>query len=392
MTISTTTNRVRYEGNGATTSFSYSFRIDDEDEVTVTIVDDEGTETELTAGQYSITGIGEDTGGAVTYPLVGSPLAANNAIVIVREVPLTQPTDLTNQGAFYPEVIETALDRLTMLVQQLQTLLDRTIRFPVTDPAGVAVLETALARANKYLQFDANGDVSYVDSQVETIYYGASATEPTTRPDSSAREAGDLYFNSTSNMLFVFDGSNWRATTATVTHTVQNFTGTGAQTAFTLNADPVSENNLDVFIEGVFQHHSTFSVSGTTLTFSTAPPNGYAIEVRSASIDNSLGYVSQVSLSGNTTLTSAHVGKELLLDPGGGTLTLTVPNSIAAGAKIILTQTGTGTVTIVAGSGASRENSSSSYSLYGQYSVGLLSVASNTTGTNAEWIFSGDVA
>ena len=392
MTIATTSNRVRYEGNGATTTFAYSFRIDSDDEVVVTIVDEDGVETELTSAQFTISGIGEDSGGTVTYPVSGSPLAADNQIVIVREVPLKQETDLTNQGGFYPEVIETSLDRLTMMVQQLMALLDRTIRFPITDPAGVVELENYLARANKYLRFDSNGDISYVDTQIETIYYGASATTPTLRPDSSAMETGDLYFNTNSDLLYVYTGASWVPTSATVTHTVETFTGTGAQTAFTLGADPVSENNLQVYIEGVFQHHSTYSVSGTTLTFSTAPPNGYAIEVQSAAIDTSLGYTSQVSITGNTTLTSAHVGKELLLNPGGGTITLTLPNNLTTGAKIILTQTGTGTVICSAAAGATLTNASSSYNLYGQYSVCMLSIIGNTTGTAAAWNLSGDVA
>jgi hypothetical protein len=51
------------------------------------------------------------------------------------------------------------------------------------------------------------------------------------------------------------------------------FSGDGADTTFTLSRDPGSENNLLVTISGVVQQRSTYSVSGTTLTFSTAPAN-----------------------------------------------------------------------------------------------------------------------
>ncbi len=58
-----------------------------------------------------------------------------------------------------------------------------------------------------------------------------------------------------------------------------NFTGDGSTTAFTLSSS-VSEENLSfVFIQGVYQDKSTYSISGTTLTFTTAPQNGYTIEV-----------------------------------------------------------------------------------------------------------------
>jgi hypothetical protein len=60
---------------------------------------------------------------------------------------------------------------------------------------------------------------------------------------------------------------------------VQNFTGTGSQTVFTLNAAPLSENNTFIYINGVYQQKNSYTVSGTTLTFSTAPPITSSIEV-----------------------------------------------------------------------------------------------------------------
>ena len=55
-------------------------------------------------------------------------------------------------------------------------------------------------------------------------------------------------------------------------------TGDGSDTTLTLSAEPVNENNVQVYIDGVYQNKSTFSISGTTLTFSTAPPSGSAVE------------------------------------------------------------------------------------------------------------------
>src|SRR5210317_899663 len=59
----------------------------------------------------------------------------------------------------------------------------------------------------------------------------------------------------------------------------QIFAGTGSQTDFTLTTAPATENNLLVFIDGVFQAQDSYSVSGTTLTFSTAPVSGRVITV-----------------------------------------------------------------------------------------------------------------
>jgi hypothetical protein len=60
---------------------------------------------------------------------------------------------------------------------------------------------------------------------------------------------------------------------------IQNFTGTGAQTVFTLSAASFGEDFTFVYINGVYQNKNTYAVSGTTLTFSEAPPLTSKIEV-----------------------------------------------------------------------------------------------------------------
>ena len=61
---------------------------------------------------------------------------------------------------------------------------------------------------------------------------------------------------------------------------VNNFTGTGSQTVFTLSAASLlGENFTFVYINGVYQNKNTYSVSGVTFTFSQAPPYLSLIEV-----------------------------------------------------------------------------------------------------------------
>ena len=55
--------------------------------------------------------------------------------------------------------------------------------------------------------------------------------------------------------------------------------GDGSTTAYTLGTDPIDENQTLVFFDGIYQSKANYSISGTTLTFSTAPPSGVAIEV-----------------------------------------------------------------------------------------------------------------
>ena len=60
-----------------------------------------------------------------------------------------------------------------------------------------------------------------------------------------------------------------------------SFNGNGSTTAFTMSVAPATSSSILVNITGVTQAPSTYSVVGTTLTFSTAPPSGTAnISVR----------------------------------------------------------------------------------------------------------------
>jgi hypothetical protein len=87
---------------------------------------------------------------------------------------------------------------------------------------------------------------------------------------------------------------------------VDSFTGTGTQTVFTLSVDPGSENNLQVYVQGVYQNKDTFSISGTTLTFSQAPPLNSEIEACTINETGTINVpadasVTSAKLSGNLT-------------------------------------------------------------------------------------------
>ena len=86
------------------------------------------------------------------------------------------------------------------------------------------------------------------------------------------------------------------------------FTGTGSQTNFTLSQTTNVDTSF-VFIQGVYQEKDTYSISGTTLTFNTAPSNGYSIEVISVGYVNVSGNnLDAVTTAGNTTANDITIG------------------------------------------------------------------------------------
>ena len=101
------------------------------------------------------------------------------------------------------------------------------------------------------------------------------------RPGSPA--AGYFRYNSTTGG---FEGytDEWGAIAgggggSSSTFAKNTFTGDGSTTAFTLSTSMTNEDGLIVFIDGVYQADNVYSVSGTTLTFATAPVNSRVIEV-----------------------------------------------------------------------------------------------------------------
>ena len=135
MALTTTTRKVIHDGNASATVFPYSFPILEASHLSVIYTDADDVETTLSASQYSVTGIGGRTGGNVTYPLTGSPIATGTKLTIVRTVPYTQTTVLSNQGGYYPEVVERRFDEIYMAIQQLAEIVGRTSTFSISDPA-----------------------------------------------------------------------------------------------------------------------------------------------------------------------------------------------------------------------------------------------------------------
>lgn len=128
MTVSTEVDHNDYTGNGVTTSFPYTFRIFKKSDLVVQVVDLNENITELILDtDYTVTGAGGYTGGNV---ILVTALDDGYQISISRELPVTQETDLRNQGKFFAEVHEDALDKLTMLIQQVRSFFSLALRKP----------------------------------------------------------------------------------------------------------------------------------------------------------------------------------------------------------------------------------------------------------------------
>ena len=167
----------------------------------------------------------------------------------------------------------------------------------------------------------------------------------------------------------------------------QQFTGDGSTAAFTLNASPGSENNTQVFINGVYQQKTDYTVSGTTLTFDTAPTNGDIIEVNSFTVTN-LGNSDQVT-EGSSNL--YHTSARAISAISSGNLTgLTVDtNTLSVDATNnrvgINTTSPTRTLSVVDSSSAGAielKNNSGQLALFNYYGTGHLDIGNSASAGN----------
>ncbi|HCI69757.1 MAG TPA: hypothetical protein DHV30_03810, partial [Balneola sp.] len=160
MTLSTTTVKNSYSGNGSTTAFNYTFGINSTSELKVIIRSSLGTETTKTiTTHYTVADAGA-AGGTVTFTSGNTP-ASGETVVLIRDTNLTQETDYVANDPFPAETHEDALDKMQMQIQEIQEEVDRSIKLSRTNTmTSTEFTENATGRASKVLSFDSSGELS----------------------------------------------------------------------------------------------------------------------------------------------------------------------------------------------------------------------------------------
>lgn len=277
-----------YNGNDSTTEFSYDFRILDQGHLVVTLTNSAGVETVQTiTTEYTVSGVDAAGGGLVTMV---TPPATGETLTISRAVPLTQEVDLVNRGGVQPEVLEKAYDKLTQALQDQEELHARVPRFPVSSSLTNIELPSTLT-ANAVLQVNSGGtafingptandisgaqtyaaDAAAALDEFTDIYLGAKASNPTLDNDGDALQDGALFFDTTLNLLKVYDlgTTTWKRTTPT----------TGEQA----NIDTVAGISSNVTtVAGISSQVST--VAGISTDVSTVSTNNANVTTVSSNI------------------------------------------------------------------------------------------------------------
>ena len=129
MTISTTTIKNSYSGNGSTTTFNYTFKITDQDDIDVIIRSSKwhGNYEKTITTHYTVTGVGNISGGTVVFTSGNIP-SGTETVVLRRSTPQTQGVDLIENDPLPANTLEDALDKATSISQELQEQVDRSLK------------------------------------------------------------------------------------------------------------------------------------------------------------------------------------------------------------------------------------------------------------------------
>jgi hypothetical protein len=234
MTVPNQTNEWTYTGNGVQTAFPYTQRIFQAADLVVTTIVG-GVVTTLTLNvDYTVTGVLSYTGGDV---VLVSALANLGTINIARDPAEVQLSVLQDQQPYLAKVVENAVDLLTMMIQAVRTILSRTLTLPPGSSAST-VLPPPIA--------------------TDLLGWDLGGTFITNWPQATVAAVNNTVLPTVDRFLSGVDYTP------------------GVTTALTLSANPQSILNTNVAFDGTVQQQATYSISGTTITFSSPIPVGVA--------------------------------------------------------------------------------------------------------------------
>ena len=264
MTINATATTLSYDGNGSTTVFPVSFQFFGTTttaelkviEVTITT----GAEVLKTNGSdYTVSG-GNGATGTVT---ASTAPATGKRWVIIRNTTNSQNVDYVENDPFSADTHERALDRLASINQEQDTILAKTLKTPegfvgtfnanipnpvagrglqfnssgngleVTEAPIADIISTATTKANEASASASTAttkasEASSSLNSIQSISLGSKSSAPTVDNNGNALVAGTIYYDTTTSLAKIYNGTTWQNVAGLVSSASDLTTGTVA--------------------------------------------------------------------------------------------------------------------------------------------------------------------
>ena len=403
MTISSSTRKAGpFTGNGTTATYPFTFKIFQASDLVVVRTSLTNVDTTLALTTDYTVSLNADQnsspGGSIT--LTAGNLATGLKVTMTSQVPYTQTTDLTNQGGFYPQVITTALDKLTINVQQVNEQVSRAAKLPISSTTDADVLvnniNTLATNLPTIQAVNANQtNINAVNANSTNINTVAGNNTNVTNVGGNIANVNTVAGIASNVTAVAGNATNINAVAGNatnITNVATNSTNVntvaGSIAAINTNASNITD------IQNAASNASSAAASASTATtqagiattqagVATTQASSAANSAALAAASASAGlYNAVIDKNTNYTVVLADNGDLVRVDTSGGSRTITLPliSSVVDGFKVAIVKwTGDTNDLSVVRSGSNTINGQTSYSIGSQY-VSATFVADLETG------------
>lgn len=382
MTINSNTRKAGpFVGNGVTTTFPFTFKVfAAADLLVVRVNTTTNVETTLVLGtDYSVTLNAEQNSSPGGNVVLTSPLATGNNMVITSDIQNLQPTDLTNQGGFYPDVINDALDRATIQIQQLQEGVDRSAKLPITSAEDANALVADIVRiadsANNLDTVATNianvNTVAGISANVTTVAGISGNVTTVAGISANVTTVAGVAANVTTVATNIANVNTVAGNSANVTTVATNIASVNTNASNIAAINTNASNIVDI------QNAATNAATATTQAgIATTQASNAANSAAQAAASAASGMYSGVQdKSANYTVVAADAGDLIRVTTTGGAVTITLPqiSTVGDGFKVAIVKwTGDTNQVTIARSGSDTINGATSATITSQYTQIML--------------------